>query len=75
MTLHKRGMYFDGSKYLTVENLCLNTVFTIQAWIRVDGNSNIFSISRTGVDTEGEEQFLNFGDTGNNLNFYYHDGT
>jgi hypothetical protein len=75
--LHRRGLQFDGTSYLNIDALHLTTTFTISAWVRIDGNSNIFSISRTGadIDSENEENLLNFGDTEDKLYFSYSEGS
>lgn len=75
--LYRRGLQFDGSRYLNIEGLQLPSTFTISAWVRITGNSNIFSISRTGgdIDTEKEEDLLNFGDTEDKLYFSYAEGS
>jgi hypothetical protein len=75
MPLHRRGLQFDGTKYLNVTGLTFSSTFSITAWIRVDGNSNIFSISRTdpAIDTAEEENVLNFGDVGDRIYFSYYE--
>ena len=75
---YSRGGWFSGSEYLLAPDLMLSHSFTIEAWVRVSGNSNIFSISRTGAKVDstaaGEENFRNFNDTADQIEFTYSDG-
>lgn len=32
--IYKRGFWFDGAQYATIDNLILNTSFTIKLWVR-----------------------------------------
>jgi hypothetical protein len=46
------------------------------AWLRITGNSNIYSISRLEqASVEDQEDFLNFGEDGRKLNVRVSDGT
>ena len=79
MVAYSRGGWFSGSEYLVSPDLMLSHSFTIQAWVRVSGNSNIFSVSRTGAEIDpaeaNEENFINFGDTADQIYFTYAQGS
>jgi hypothetical protein len=73
--VHRRGAYFTGVEHLEATGLLLGPTFTISAWLRINGYSNIFSVSRRTNAAEGAEDFINFGDTEENkLYFTYSDG-
>ena len=42
-----RGVYFDGNDYMTVNNLKLNTKFSLEFWIRVQGNGQLLLVGNS----------------------------
>ena len=60
--IYLRGLYFDGvDDYLTINNLVLSSDFTLTMWIRANGGTTLFSISRASYRFETDEDIMMFG--------------
>jgi hypothetical protein len=45
-SIYNRGLWFDGSDYVTITGLVLNTSFTTKFWVLAKTTGVIFSINR-----------------------------
>lgn len=56
----RRGYWFDGTSYLTINNLIMNHSFTVSMWIRPSAeNDELFTINFNDSSAVGNEQLLN----------------
>lgn len=52
MSIFKRGLWFGGDDYLTMQNLTLNHSFTLNIWVRIEDDGTLFSITPSEIDTK-----------------------
>jgi hypothetical protein len=58
LPVYRRGLYYDGDSYSTVTGLVLHHSFTLEFWVRIEGNGNIYSISRPDYSQTGSEDYF-----------------
>ena len=75
MYVADRGLFFSGKTYIPLKNHVLHHTFTIDMWVRVEDNGNLFSICRDLYQAPQDQKLLNFRTNfGKNLFFQYAEG-
>ena len=50
MAMRSRGWYFDGSKFINIDNLAFNTIFSFEVWVRATTGGSLLKIGETYMD-------------------------
>jgi len=61
---YKRGIWFDGNDSITVNNLILNTTFTLELWIRAETDGSLLTITTDYADFGISERILDMSHVG-----------
>ncbi|MEE4247999.1 MAG: hypothetical protein V2I33_21615, partial [Kangiellaceae bacterium] len=59
LPIYKRGLYFDGTKMMTFQNLVFHNTFMLEIWVRPQANGNIFSLNQPVTTGENSENAVN----------------